>query len=262
MKSTSKEFISEFCGTFIMILFGTAVVAMVVLFQGSKGGYENITWAWGFAVMFGIYVGAYSGAHLNPAVTFALAITNRFQWSKVPHFILAQILGAFFASLIVYLNYYSLIHQLDPGLSSTAGIFTTFPEVKTNLLVGLGDQILGTFILLYLILASIDNLKKSKAEFLIPIVIGILVVTIGMCFGGLHGYAINPARDFGPRAMITMMGFENNGLTQGSLIFLVPIVGPLIGGALGAIAYDKTLGAIHRENEANVISNTSVESSS
>jgi len=241
MNSIIKEFISEFCGTFIMILLGTGVVAMAVLFNGSKGGYENITWAWGFAVMFGIYVGTYSGAHLNPAVTFGLAITKRFAWKKVPHYMFAQLLGAFFASAIVYGNYYSLIHQVDPQLANTAGIFTTFPEIKSNLLVGFIDQVLGTFVLLYLILASVNHLTKNKVKFLIPIVIAFLVVTIGMCFGGLHGYAINPARDFGPRLMVTIMGFSNNGLTDGSFIFLVPIIGPLLGGALGAMAYDKSI---------------------
>jgi glycerol uptake facilitator protein len=153
----------------------------------------------------------------------------------------AQLLGAFFASAIVYGNYYSLIHQVDPQLANTAGIFTTFPEIKSNLLVGFIDQVLGTFVLLYLILASVNHLTKNKVKFLIPIVIAFLVVTIGMCFGGLHGYAINPARDFGPRLMVTIMGFSNNGLTDGSFIFLVPIIGPLLGGALGAMAYDKSI---------------------
>ena len=95
--------------------------------------------------------------------------------------------------------------------------------------------------MLYLILASVNHLTKNKVKFLIPIVIAFLVVTIGMCFGGLHGYAINPARDFGPRLMVTIMGFSNNGLTDGSFIFLVPIIGPLLGGALGAMAYDKSI---------------------
>jgi glycerol uptake facilitator-like aquaporin len=107
MKDTYKEFFSELAGTFTMMLLGLGVVAMAVVFEGNKGNFESITWAWGFAVIFGILVGNYSGAHLNPAVSVALAATNRFPWHKVPHYVLAQVLGAFLAALVVFIDYYN-----------------------------------------------------------------------------------------------------------------------------------------------------------
>ena len=245
MKDTYKEFFSELAGTFTMMLLGLGVVAMAVVFEGNKGNFESITWAWGFAVIFGILVGNYSGAHLNPAVSVALAATNRFPWHKVPHYVMAQILGAFLASLVVFIDYYNQIIKMDPGLEKTAGIFTTFPAERGQLIFGLFDQILGTFILLFLILCSIDHFKKVKADHLIPIIIGLVVIVIGMSFGGIFGYAINPARDFGPRLMTVILGFKNNGLTDGTLVFIIPIIGPIIGGILGAIVYDKTIGKLN-----------------
>ena len=246
MKPIHKELFSEFLGTFILILFGLGVVAMVVVFNGSKGEFISINWAWGFAVMFGILVGNYSGAHLNPAVSIALAATNRFDWKKVPLYSLAQIFGAFMAALIVFVNYYFQILKVDPDLTKTAGIFTTFPAERGHLIMGLFDQILGTFLLLFLILCAVDYFKKAKAEHLSPIVIGLIVVAIGMSFGGMFGYAINPARDFGPRLMTVMVGYSNNGLTDGTFIFLVPIIGPIIGGVLGAFAYDHTVAKLNK----------------
>ena len=246
MKDTYKEFFSELAGTFTMMLLGLGVVAMAVVFEGNKGNFESITWAWGFAVIFGILVGNYSGAHLNPAVSVALAATNRFPWHKVPHYVLAQVLGAFLAALVVFIDYYNQIIKMDPELAKTAGIFTTFPAERDQLMFGLFDQILGTFILLFLILCTIDHFKKVKAEHLIPLIIGLVVIVIGMSFGGIFGYAINPARDFGPRLMTVILGFKNNGLTDGTLVFMIPIIGPLIGGTLGAVLYDKTIGKLNR----------------
>lgn len=245
MKETYKELLSEFLGTFIMMLFGLGVVAMVVVFEGAKGNFLSITLAWGFAVMFGIFVGGYSGAHLNPAVSFALAATHRFPWKKVPLYALTQTFAAFMAALVVYLDYFREILRIDPSLSKTAGIFTTFPAEPDHLMFGLFDQVLGTFLLLFLILVVLDHFKRVGSEYLIPIIIGLLVMVIGMSFGGMYGYAINPARDFGPRLMTVMLGFSNNGLTDGTLIYLVPIIGPLIGGTLGALAYDFTIGRMY-----------------
>lgn len=247
MSQLKKELISEFFGTFVLILFGTGVVAMKVAFGGTRGGFENITWAWGLAVTFGIYAGMYSGAHLNPAVTIAMAVTKRMPTSKVMPYIGAQTVGAFAAAVIVYINYYIPIHKVDPELVNSAGIFATFPEVTTSWFPGFFDQVLGTGILLFLILASGDCLAKAKATYLGPLVVGLIVVAIGMSFGGMHGYAINPARDFGPRLMTVLAGFKNNGLTSGDVIFWVPIIAPIIGGVLGAILYDKTMGKIYNE---------------
>lgn len=248
-KSLSRELVSEFLGTMVLILFGAGVVAMVTVFApNTNGGYVNITFAWGLGVTMGIYASQYSGAHINPAVTLALAVTNRFSWAKVMPFIIAQIFGAFTGAALVYINYYVPINAFDPNLETTAGIFTTFPAIAGNVWPGLFDQILGTFILVFVILAIGDRLAAAKAAFLAPLMIGLLVVAIGMSFGALHGYAINPARDFGPRLLITLVGYQNNGLTDGSMVFWVPIIGPIIGGILGGVIYDLTMKKANQED--------------
>jgi glycerol uptake facilitator protein len=126
---------------------------------------------------------------------------------------------------------------VDPNLEHTAGVFTTFPAFPEMLSAGLLDQVIGTAILVFLIFALIDDRNQPPGN-LTPVMIGSIVVGIGMAFGGLHGYAINPARDFGPRLFTVLAGFKNNGLTDGKLVFWVPIVGPLVGGLIGAAAYD------------------------
>ncbi len=247
--SLTKELISEFIGTMVLILFGAGVVAMVVVFApDTKGGYTNVTFGWGLAVTMGIYASQYSGAHINPAVTLALAATKRFPWAKTIPFIIAQMLGAFTGAALVFMNYKVPLLNFDPNLENTAGIFTTFPAVD-GFFPGLFDQILGTFLLVFLILAIGDRLAKAKAEFLGPILVGLLVVAIGMSFGAMHGYAINPARDFGPRLFTVVAGFKNNGLTDGSMIFIAPIIGPIIGGILGAFLYDITMGNINKKEQ-------------
>lgn len=236
---------AEFFGTFVLLLFGSGVVAMTVLFgRGTpgeivNGGYTNITIAWGLAVTMGIYVsGRISGAHLNPAVTLAFATFRGFPWRKVAPYWLAQTLGAFCGAAVVYWNYRPQIQQFDPERLKTAGIFTTFPAFPTMLEAGLLDQVIGTALLLLLLCAITDERNQPPQSNLTPLFVGLIVVAIGMAFGGLHGYAINPARDFGPRLLTVVMGYANNGLTDGTGAFWVPIIGPLIGGLLGVAAYD------------------------
>jgi glycerol uptake facilitator protein len=239
------ELAAEFFGTLILLLFGNGVVAMVVLFSHNipgeivNGGFTNINFAFGIGVTMGIYVaGKISGAHLNPAVTLAVAAFRGFSWAKVIPYCIAQTAGAFCASALVFWNYSPQFHVVDPNLEKTAGVFTTFPAFPEMLSAGLLDQIIGTAILLFLIFALIDDRNQPPQGNLTPVFIGMIVVGIGMAFGGLHGYAINPARDFGPRLFTVVAGFKNNGLTDGKLVFWVPIVGPLIGGLIGAGAYD------------------------
>jgi len=238
------ELVAEFVGTFVLILFGNGVVAMVKLFGTGvpgelvMGGYTNITIAWGLAVTMGIYIaGKISGAHLNPAVTLALAVFRGFPWRKVIPYSLVQTAGAFLAAAIVFWNYLPAFHSVDPGLVKTAGIFTTFPAYGQFPMAGLLDQIIGTALLLLMIFAITDERNQPVGN-LGPLLIGGIVVVIGMAFGGMHGYAINPARDFGPRLFTVVAGFSNNGLSDGDRVFWVPIVGPLIGGVLGAGVYD------------------------
>ncbi len=242
------ELLAEFFGTLVLMLFGEGVVAMVVLFGRGvpgeivHGGFTNITFAWGLGVTMGIYVaGRLTGAHLNPAVTLALAIFRGFPWRKVVPYSLVQTAAAFVASAIVFWNYRPAFLKADPGLDRTANIFTTFPAFPGSPLAGFLDQVIGTALLLLLIFAITDE-RNQPPGILGPWIIGFVVVAIGMSFGGLHGYAINPARDFGPRLFTVLAGFRNNGLTDGSMVFWVPIAGPLLGGVVGAAAWQWGVG--------------------
>jgi glycerol uptake facilitator protein len=241
----TAELLAEFLGTFVLILFGDGVVAMVVLFPTKNpgeiihGGFTNITLGWGLAVTMGIYVaGKISGAHLNPAVTLALAMFRKFPWSKVVPYAIAQTLGAFAAAALVYWNYHPAFRRVDPYLENTAGVFTTFPAFPGMPQAGFLDQLIGTGLLVLLIFAIIDEFNMPPGANLAPLLIGLVVVAIGMSFGGMHGYAINPARDFGPRLFTVVAGFRNNGLTDGSRVWWIPVVAPLLGGLLGAAIYD------------------------
>ncbi len=243
-KGLFGELLAEFLGTLVLILFGNGVVAMVLLFGSGvpgevvKGGYTNITLGWGLGVTMGIYIaGKTTGAHLNPAVTVTLALFRGFPWKKVLPYSVAQTAGAFVAAAIVFWNYHPAFLKVDPRLEHTASIFTTFPAFPNVPLAGLFDQVVGTALLLLLIFAIVDE-RNQPAGNLTPLLIGLVVVAIGVSFGGMHGYAINPARDFGPRLFTVLAGFRNNGLTDGSGVFWVPIVGPLAGGVLGGAAYD------------------------
>lgn len=260
MKFTAaQEFIAELLGTLVLILFGCGVVAMVVLFASTNppipgqivnGGYTNITLGWGFAVLMGIFIsGGISGAHLNPAVTLALAVTGRFPWAKVPHYVLGQLLGAFLGAAIVFAVYYAKWQQFDPGFENTAGVFATFPGVAGTFWPGMIDQIVGTALLVALILAIGDKLNNPVAAAWGPLAVAFVVMAIGMSFGAMHGYAINPARDLGPRLFALVAGFKNTGFENG--VWLVPVIGPLIGGVLGALIYDSMIGkAMLRAHES------------
>lgn len=245
VSSLRGELLAEFLGTFVLILFGAGVGAMTTLFSTGvpgevvRGGWTNITLGWGLGVTMGVYVaGRISGAHLNPAVTVAFAAFWGFPWRKVLPYSLAQTAGAFLAAATVFLNYRPAFEKADPTLERTAGIFTTFPAFPQLPMAGLFDQILGTALLLLLVMAIVDKRNQPVPGGLAPWAIGLVVVAIGCSFGSLHGYAINPARDLGPRLFVTLAGFRNNGLTDGSYVFWVPIVGPLAGGLLGAWIYE------------------------
>src|SRR5260370_3703912 len=222
------ELLAEFLGTMVLILFGTGVVAMVVLFGHGlpgeivNGGFTNITLAWGLAVTMGIYIaGKTSGAHLNPAVTITLAAFRGFPWSKVIPYAIAQIAGAFTAAALVFWNYHPAFLRADPQLDHTAGVFTTFPAFPELVSAGLLDQTICTALLLMRIFAITDERNQPPGT-LVPILIGLVVVSIGMAFGGMHGYAINPARDFGPRLLTVAAGFNKNGLTDRRGVVGVP----------------------------------------
>lgn len=242
-KALLGKMVAELLGTFVLIVFGDGVVAMVVLFgkdipgEVVKGGYTNITLGWGLAVLMGICVaGRVSGAHLNPAVTLALAVFRGFPWRQVGPYMLAQVTGAFLGAALVYVNYLPAFRNFDPDLSNTASVFTTFPAFPEAWPYSLLDQVVGTALLVGLILAITDPANRPVPPSLQPLLIALVVVAIGVSWGGMHGYAINPARDLGPRLFTLAAGFRNTGF--GSHAFWVPIVGPLAGGLIGALVYD------------------------
>lgn len=243
--STSRgltgELVAEFLGTMVLLLFGIGVVAQVV--AGGYGAHDSIAWAWGLGVTLGVYVAArISGAHLNPAVTVALACFKGFSWRKVLPYSLAQTAGAFVAALIVRWNYTEVLAKFDPGHTiKSQFVFSTLPGNGAHPVSEWGalrDQVIGTAILVLLIFAVTDLLNTPPGANLAPFIIGLIVVAIGMAWGTDAGYAINPARDFGPRLASFITGYGTAWRDQyGEFYWWVPIVGPLVGGVVGAALY-------------------------
>jgi glycerol uptake facilitator protein len=237
----AREMAAEFAGTLVLILFGVGVVAQVV--AGGIGNHDTIAWAWGIGVILGVYVsGRISGGHINPAVTFALALFRGFPWRKVGPYWLAQTAGAFVAALVVRWNYSEVLSRFDPGHTvKSQGVFSTLPgngTLPVSQWGGFRDQVIGTAILLFIVLALTDLRNQPPLANLTPVVVGLLVVAIGMAWGTDAGYAINPARDFGPRLAEFLTGYGSAWRDQhGDLYFWVPILGPLVGATVGAVLY-------------------------
>jgi len=251
-KDTARAVAAEFLGTLVLLGFGTAVVAQVVLSGGSHGGYLSINVGWGLAVIMAIYVAAGpSGAHLNPAVTLALAYHRGFPWSKVVPYWLAQLGGAFAGAAVTFVTYRQAFDHFDGGVrqvagaQASAGIFATYPQPFLSLAGGMVDQVVGTAFLLILVFALGDARNFAPEPRLSPILVGLAVVLIGMTFGFNAGYAINPARDLGPRLFTWLGGWGAEVFRAGNGWWWVPIVGPLIGGVLGGYVYDAFIARRH-----------------
>jgi len=248
-RSLTRELLAEFLGTFVLIVFGVGVVAQVVLSKQANGGYLSINIGWGLAVAMGCYVSAgVTGAHLNPAVTLALAVHRKLPWGKVVPYSLAQIAGAFVASAVVYATYHEALAAFDGGIrqvagaQGTAGIWATYPQPFLSTMGGVIDQVVGTALLVGVILGITDSRNSAPPAGMTPIVVGLLVVVIGATFGFNAGYAINPARDFGPRLFTFVAGWGGEVFTAGNNWWWVPIAGPLAGGVLGGWVYDAFVG--------------------
>jgi glycerol uptake facilitator protein len=228
---------AETIGTAILILLGDGVVAGVLLnkSKGQNAGWVVITFGWGFAVMAGVFaVGQFSGAHLNPAVTLGNAIAGNTDWGDVPKYLIGEFLGAFIGAVLVFLAY--LPHWAeteDPGLK--LAVFSTGPAIR-NTPANVITEVIGTFMLVFGILAFLANDATAK-DALFPLIVAFLVVGIGMSLGGPTGYAINPARDLGPRIAHAILPIPGKGPSDWGYAW-IPVVGPLIGGALGALAYN------------------------
>ncbi|HEY7510553.1 MAG TPA: MIP family channel protein [Vicinamibacteria bacterium] len=258
LKGTAREAAAEFLGTFVLIVFGAGVVAQVVLSGEKNGGYLSINLAWGIAVTLAVYVaGTVSGGQLNPAVTLAAAVLRGFPWRKVPAYVAAQVAGAFTASLVVWLTYREAFDHYDGGVrqvagaQATAGIFATYPQPFLSIPGGLVDQIVGTALLILVIFALTDRQNLAPESTLTPVLVGALVVVIGMTFGFNAGYAINPARDFGPRLFTALFGWGGEVFRAGNHWWWVPIVGPCIGAVLGGWIYDVLIAKNHPQGGAS-----------
>jgi glycerol uptake facilitator protein len=228
---------AETIGTAILILLGDGVVAGVLLnkSKAQNAGWVVITFGWGIAVAIAVFaVGQYSGAHINPAVTLGNAVIGNTEWGDVPAYLGGQFVGAFIGAVLVYLAY--LPHWAeteDPGLK--LAVYSTGPAIR-NYPANVVTEVIGTFILVFAILAMLAN-EATAGDAIFPLIVGFLVVGIGMSLGGPTGYAINPARDLGPRIAHAVLPIAGKGPSDWGYAW-VPVLGPIIGGILGALAFD------------------------
>jgi glycerol uptake facilitator protein len=239
-----QAYIGEFIGTMILIILGDGVVAGVLLrnSKAENSGWIVITFGWAMAVAIAVYcVFQFSGAHINPAVTIALAVTGQFPWADVVPYIIAQFLGAFVGGVIVWLAYLAHWGETeDEGLK--LGVFCTAPAIY-NTPANVITEIVGTFVLVFGILGIFANSGSvgSVAGSVIgtglnPLLVGLLVLGIGLSLGGPTGYAINPARDLGPRIAHAVLPIAGKGGNDWGYAW-IPVVGPIIGGILGAVLF-------------------------
>lgn len=229
----------EFIGTMVLVLLGCGVVACVSLkkSKGEGAGWIVVTLAWGLAVMCGVFIaGPYSGAHLNPAVSVGVAIAGKFPWGYVMPFIASQILGGIIGAALVYI-FYKDHFDLTEDAETKLGVFSTIPAVKNNWR-NLFSELLGTFILVLVILFLGDKSNASEVGLgsIGALPVALLVVAIGMSLGGTTGYAINPARDLGPRIAHSILPIKKKGTSQWNYSW-IPVLGPILGAAVAAILY-------------------------
>ncbi|MGA9112644.1 MAG: MIP/aquaporin family protein [Candidatus Dormiibacterota bacterium] len=278
LKGLWGELSAEFFGTFVLIMFGDGCVAMAVaalnssgraatpttIFQAS-GDWLLITFGWAFAVMVGVYVaGGISGAHINPAVTLALAVRRRFPWGHVAPYWIAQVVGAFCGAAMVMAVYHDSISAYNTAahLVPSAGnalasysIFATFPSPVFHGSIGgpFLDEAVGTALLVLGVFAVTDARNSAPLSNMGPLIVGFIVFAVGTSFGAQTGYAINPARDFGPRLFAYIAGygqvalpgtFDNGAGFSFSNYFWIPIIGPLLGGVVGGLFYDFFIGDV------------------
>lgn len=229
-----SSYLAEFLGTLTLIVLGNGVVAAVVLKQtkSENAGWLTIVVGWGLAVTLAIYaVGQYSGAHLNPAVTLALAYTGSFSWKLVPGYCLAQLAGAFTGAVIVWIHY--LPHwRVSPDPAAKLAVFCTSPAIRSTF-SNLISEIIATAVL---VLGLLTIGANQFTEGLNPLVVGLLIVSIGLSLGGTTGFAINPARDLGPRVAHFILPVEGKGPSDWAYAW-IPVAGPVIGGLGGAWLY-------------------------
>ncbi|KAF9871197.1 MIP family channel protein [Colletotrichum karsti] len=235
---------SEFFGTMILVLFGDGVVAQVVLSNNTKGDYQSISWGWGLGVMLGVYVGKKSGGHLNPAVTLANCVYRGMPWRKFPIYFMGQLLGAMAAAFILYGNYMPAIDAFEgkgirtvSGPTASAGIFCTYPAEFMTRTAMFWSEFICSSILQLVIFALADPANGAAGPFM-PLALFFLIFGIGACWGWETGYAINLARDFGPRLVSYIVGYGHEVWSAGGYYFWIPMVAPFLGTLFGGFLYD------------------------
>ncbi|KAK7898903.1 hypothetical protein WMY93_019756 [Mugilogobius chulae] len=235
-------------------LFGCGSVAQVTTTQNQKGAYLSINLGFALGVTFGIYVSrGVSGAHLNPAVSLSLCALGRHSWVKLPFYVFFQCLGAFLGAATVGLQYYEAIRWFSggdltvSGPTATAGIFCTFPAEYLSLWAGFVDQVIGTSALLLCVLALGDAGQGSIPAGVQPVLVGAVVMVIGVSMGSNCGYALNPARDFGPRLFVYAVGWGDEVFKAGGGWWWVPIVAPCVGALLGTLVYELMIEVHHHQ---------------
>jgi len=248
-----KSYLAEFLGTALLILLGNGVVANVVLpkTKGSGSGWIVITFGWGMAVFVAVWcVGPISGAHINPAVTMGLAIAEKFAWNRVPGFVLAQVLGAIVGAVLVFLIYRDHYAESDDPDAKLA-TFATGPAIR-NLSANLLSEMIGTFVLMFAVLRAVEpSISRDLSDpegpglkiglgALGALPVGLLVLAIGLSLGGTTGYAINPARDLGPRIAHTLLPIRGKRDSDWAYAF-IPIVGPLLGAIFAVVLWSTLL---------------------
>lgn len=230
-----RAYMAEFIGTFILVLVGNGSAAQFVLTKRVADDSLSMNLCWGIALLFGVHVsGGVSGGHLNPAFSVTMALFKRFEWRKVPGYILAQTLGAFTAALVLYIVYYPWFDIIDPEREFTQSIFATYPNAQVPNRAAFANEVIGTALLVGGIFALCDQINKPASVYNFPAAVGLLLTSICMSFGGC---ALNPARDFGPRLLTFLGGWGWKVFSSHGGYFWIPIVGPFLGAVLGALVY-------------------------
>ncbi|KAJ8267828.1 hypothetical protein COCON_G00130000 [Conger conger] len=247
-----RQCLAECLGVYILIVFGCGAVAQVTTSENSKGQYLSINLGFALGATFGVYVSqGVSGAHLNPAVTLSLCILGRHPWRSLPFYVFFQVFGAFLAAATVALQYYDAIMHFSSGQltvtgpTATAGIFATYPADYLNLWSGFADQVIGTAMLLVCVLAVGDRRNTAVPPELGPLLVGLIVLVIGISMGANCGYALNPARDLGPRLYSYVAGWGDQVFWAGGGWWWVPLVAPCVGALVGSAVYVFLIEAHH-----------------